>query len=58
MRARLELVFPLVLAAVLPLAGLLLALVRYADKRNAEGSYVLAAALLGAVVWGVVLTKS
>jgi len=58
MRERAALVFPLVLAAALPLAGLLLAAVRLAADKRGEALAVLAATLLGGAVWGVLLASA
>lgn len=48
-------VFIYVLAALLPLAGLILAAVRFAEGDRHEGAMVLAAALLGAFAYLLVL---
>ena len=55
MPARIASVFPFVLAAVLPLVGLILAAVWVADGRRQEAGMLLAASLLGAVVYAIVL---
>jgi hypothetical protein len=39
------------LAIVLPIAGFVIAVVLFATKRTREGTYVLVASVLGAVLW-------
>ena len=48
--------FPYVLAALLPLAGLVLAGAWWADGRREGAQRLLMAAVLGAVVWVAVLS--
>lgn len=47
--------FPFVLAALLPLVGLILALVRFAEKRPGDGVLLVAASVLGAAVYALVV---
>lgn len=56
MKERITAWFPYVLAAALPLAGLLLAGGRALERRNEEAVAMGAAALFGAIVWVAVLT--
>jgi hypothetical protein len=56
MKERLALSFPLILSAVLPMAGLVLALVRLGEGRRTDAGMMAAAAVLGACVWALVLT--
>lgn len=58
MRERVPLIFALVLAVILPLAGLLLAGARLADHRKAEAGQVLAATVVGAVIWSLLLSRA
>ena len=55
MKERLIQSFPYVLAAALPLAGIILALLRFAEKRPQEGFQVAAAAVFGAFVYALLL---
>lgn len=43
--------FLYVIAAALPLAGLLLGLLRMGEQRTQEGAWLIAAALLGTIIW-------
>jgi hypothetical protein len=56
MKERLALVFPYVLAVVLPLAGFLLAAARMAAHEREEAGYVFAASCVGVVLYLVVLS--
>lgn len=56
MKERATTIFPYVIAAALPLAGLVLAAAWAVDKRTYDAALVAAAALLGALVWTLVLT--
>ncbi len=56
MKERLATTFPYALAALLPLAGVLLAVAWAMDKRTYDAAILLAAALLGTVVWVLVLS--
>jgi hypothetical protein len=49
-------VFPFVLSAVLPLAGLLMAGFQYAEGEREYATRLALAALLGVVIWTLVLT--
>lgn len=55
MKDRAVAIFPYVLAAVLPLAGLLLAIGRAVEKRTTEAAWLLLAAALGTVIYAVLL---
>jgi hypothetical protein len=55
MPARLAAAFPFVLAAVLPLVGLILAVLRFTEDRRHEAGMLLAASLLGAFVYALIL---
>ena len=56
MRERAALALPLFLAALVPLAGILLALLRLSEQRRREAGLIGAAAVLGALIWTIVLT--
>ncbi len=56
MKERAALILPFAVAAALPLAGIVLAGARYAEGRAYDGGLLLAASLLGAVIWALVLT--
>lgn len=56
MRDRIAFAFPLIIAALLPLAGMALAALRYGQDDRAEAGLTLAAAMLGTVVWALVLS--
>lgn len=56
MKERIATWFPFVLAALVPLAGVVLALAWAADGRRREAGNLVGAAVLGAVVWILVLT--
>jgi hypothetical protein len=55
MRDRAATIFPFVIAAALPLAGLVLAAAWAFEKRTYDAALVLGAALLGAIIWVIVL---
>ncbi len=55
MPARLAAAFPFVLAAILPLVGLILAVVWFTQERRQEAGLLLAASVLGAAVYALVL---
>ena len=55
MKERATTIFPYAIAAVLPLAGLVLAAAWAVEKRTYDAGLVLAAALLGALVWFLLL---
>ena len=56
MRERATTIFPFAIAAVLPLAGLVLAAAWAVEKRTYDAALVAAAALLGALVWFLILS--
>lgn len=56
MRERATTIFPYALAAVLPLAGLILAAAWAVEKRTYDAAVIAGAALLGALVWFIVLS--
>ena len=56
MKERATLIFPYAIAAALPLAGIILAGARYAEKRTYDANLLLAASLLGALIWALALT--
>lgn len=56
MKERAVAVFPYALSAVLPLAGLLLAIGRATEKRTVEAAWLLLAAAVGIVVYALLLT--
>ena len=56
MKERATTIFPYVIAAALPLAGLVLAAAWAVEKRTYDAALVLGAAVLGAVLWLVVLS--
>lgn len=58
MRERLAYAFPLIIAALLPIAGLALAALRFGQEERAEAGLILLAALLGSLVWAIVLSMS
>ncbi len=51
LKERLSGSFLYVIAAALPLAGLLLGLLRIGEGRSQEGAWLIAAALLGTIIW-------
>lgn len=55
MKERATTIFPFAIAAVLPLAGLVLAGAWAIEKRTYDAALVLAAALLGALIWFLIL---
>lgn len=56
MKERATLIFPYAIAAVLPLAGLVLALVRLTERRAYDAGLLLAAALLGTLIYLLILS--
>jgi len=56
LRERLVSAFPYAVAAVLPLAGLVLGLLRLGEGRGREGALYLGAAVLGTLIWLSVLS--
>ncbi|MDX6689613.1 MAG: hypothetical protein QOG15_1070 [Solirubrobacteraceae bacterium] len=48
--------FIVLVAAALPLAGLVIAIVRFAEGERQEGARILAAAVLGALVYLILLS--
>lgn len=56
MKERLAHVFPIAVAAVLPVAGLVLAGARFAEGERDLGARLLIAALLGGLIWTILLT--
>jgi hypothetical protein len=56
LKERLAGAFPYMLAGVVPLAGLVLGLFRIVEGRRPEGGALIAAALLGTVIWVSVLS--
>lgn len=48
--------FPYIIALGLPLAGLALAVIRFADGDRDEGSRLLGATALGVALWALLLT--
>lgn len=58
MRERLTYAFPLIVAAALPVAGLVLAGARLTEGARSEASRLLLAALLGTVIWVIVLSAA
>ena len=55
MTDRARTIFPFAIAAALPLAGLVLAAAWAVEKRTYDAALVLAAAVLGALIWLIVL---
>lgn len=53
---RLRWIFPFVVAVALPLAGAILAIVRYADGNRDEALQLAAASVLGLALYGLLLT--
>lgn len=51
LKERLSAAFPYAVAGVLPLAGVVLGLVRFGEGRGREGGLYLAAAALGTLIW-------
>ena len=49
-------VFPYAIAAIVPLAGLLLALAAFTERRTQHGLVLLGAAALGALIWTLALS--
>lgn len=56
MRERATTIFPYVIAAALPLAGLVLAAAWAVEKRMYDAALVAAASVLGALIWTLALT--
>ncbi|MCW3011553.1 MAG: hypothetical protein JWO90_1957 [Solirubrobacterales bacterium] len=56
MKERAATILPYAIAAVLPLAGLVLAGLWATQKRTYDAALLLAAALLGAIIWVTVLS--
>ena len=56
MKERATTIFPYAIAAALPLAGLVLAAAWAVERRTHDAVLVLAAALLGALIWALVLS--
>ena len=56
MKERATTIFPYAIAAALPLAGLVLAAAWAVERRTQDAALVLAAALLGALIWALVLS--
>lgn len=56
MRERATTIFPYVIAAALPLAGLVIALAWAVERRTYDAALAAAAALLGGVIWLIVLS--
>lgn len=56
MKERATTVFPYAVAAVLPLAGLVLAGLRVAEKRTYDAALLVAASVLGALIYLIVLS--
>lgn len=56
MKERATTIFPYAIAAALPLAGLVLAAAWAVERRTHDAALVLAAALLGALIWALVLS--
>ncbi len=56
MKERATTIFPYAIAAALPLAGLVLAGAWAVERRTYDAALVLAASLLGALVWFIVLS--
>lgn len=54
---RLRWIFPYAVAVVLPLAGAVLAVVRYADGDRDDALRIAAASLLGACFYALLLTR-
>jgi hypothetical protein len=57
-RERLTYAFPLIVAAALPVAGLALAGARMTEGARSEAGRLLLAALLGALIWVIVLSAA
>ena len=56
MRERATAIYPVAIAAALPVAGIVLALVRFSENDRREAGVMAAAAILGAAIWAIVLT--
>jgi hypothetical protein len=54
---RLRWVFPYAVAVALPLAGVVLAVIRYADGDRHDALRLAAASLLGVCLWALILTS-
>jgi len=54
---RLRELFPLIVAVALPLAGAVLAIVRFADGDRDEGLRLAAATVLGSALYALLLTS-
>lgn len=55
MKVRAATIFPYVVAAALPLAGLVLAAAWALEKRFSDAGLVAASSLLGALAWSILL---
>jgi len=55
-RERAALIFPYAVAAVLPLAGLMLVLVRLTEKRMYDAAVLLACTVLGGLIYLILLS--
>ena len=55
MGERAKQIFPFAIAAVVPLAGLLLAVAAFAEKRMHDASVLAGAAVLGTLIWTLAL---
>ncbi|WP_372789758.1 hypothetical protein [Paraconexibacter sp.] len=55
MSERAALVFPYAVAAILPLVGLIFAIVRLTEKRTYDAGLLLACSVLGSVIYAVLL---
>ncbi len=56
MRERLTYAFPLIVAAVVPLAGLTMAAIRLGERRRQDAAALAGASLLGALIWVLALS--
>lgn len=56
MKERATTIFPYAIAAVVPLAGLVLAALWAVEKRTYDAAVLAGASLLGALVWVIVLS--
>lgn len=56
MKERIALAFPFILAAALPLPGLIMAVLRAVEQKYYDAGLLVASAVLGAVIWALVLT--
>ncbi len=55
MKERAALILPYAIAAVLPLAGLILAVLRFAEGRRYDAGLLVAAAALGTLIYLIIL---